>query len=163
LSKIDPVCAVIVRATVVDAESVPDVPVMVTVTGLDVTVAEEAAESMSPWVPVGEFGAIEAMMLLGRPLAESVTLPEKPPTSVTLTLMVALLPWATDTDAGEAERVKPGCVATATATVALPVFVESSVEVAVIVAVPVPAGVKTPALLTTPMFVGLTDHVTVEL
>ena len=50
-----------------------------------------------------------------------------------------------------------------TATVALPDWLESSVEVAVIVAVPAPAGVKTPALLTDPMLTGLTDHVTVEL
>jgi hypothetical protein len=92
---------------------------MVTVTGLDVTVAEEAAESMSPWVPVGEFGAIEAMTLLGRPLAESVTLPEKPPTSVTVMLMVALLPWATVTDAGDAERVKPDVIVYAAVATAL--------------------------------------------
>ncbi len=106
--KIELVCAEIVRVTVVDAERVPDVPAMVTVTGLDVTAAEEAAESMSPRAPVGEFGAREVATPLGRPLVESVTLPEKPPTSVTVTLMVALLPWATDTDAGDAERVKPG-------------------------------------------------------
>jgi hypothetical protein len=31
------------------------------------------------------------------------------------------------------------------------------------VTVPAPAGVKTPALLIVPKFVGLTDHVTVEL
>jgi hypothetical protein len=50
-----------------------------------------------------------------------------------------------------------------TVTVALPDLVVSCVEVAVIVAVPVPTGVKTPALLTAPMLVGLTDQVTVEL
>ena len=50
-----------------------------------------------------------------------------------------------------------------TVTVALPDLVESCVDVAVMVAVPVPAGVKTPALLTVPMLVGLTDHVTDEL
>jgi hypothetical protein len=42
-------------------------------------------------------------------------------------------------------------------------LVESCVDVAVIVAVPAPAGVKTPPLLTVPMLVGLTDHVTAEL
>jgi hypothetical protein len=47
-----------------------------------------------------------------------------------------------------------------TVTVSLPDFVESSVDVAVIVAVPAAVGVKTPALLTAPMLVGLTDHVT---
>ena len=50
-----------------------------------------------------------------------------------------------------------------TATGTDPDFVESSVDVAVIVAVPVPAGVMTPELLTDPMLVGLTDHVTDEL
>jgi hypothetical protein len=47
-----------------------------------------------------------------------------------------------------------------TVTCALPDFVVSSVEVAVIVAVPVPAGVNTPALETVPPAVPLTDHVT---
>jgi hypothetical protein len=44
-----------------------------------------------------------------------------------------------------------------------PDFVVSCVDVAVMVAVPVPAGVRTPAPLTVPMLVGLTDHVTDEL
>jgi hypothetical protein len=52
---------------------------------------------------------------------------------------------------------------TVTVTVALPDLVESCVEVAVMVAVPAQAGVKTPALLTVPILVGLTDHVTVEM
>jgi hypothetical protein len=52
-----------------------------------------------------------------------------------------------------------------TVTVALPDLVESCVDVAVMVAVPVPEAeaVNTPALLTVPMLVGLTDHVTDEL
>ncbi|HEV2487589.1 MAG TPA: hypothetical protein VGT08_18860 [Terracidiphilus sp.] len=50
-----------------------------------------------------------------------------------------------------------------TVTVAEPNLVVSCVDVAVIVAVPVATGVKTPALLTVPIFVGLTDHVTAEL
>ena len=53
--------------------------------------------------------------------------------------------------------------ATLTVTVELPDFVESCVDVAVTVAVPAPVGVNTPALLTVPMLVGLTDHVTEEL
>jgi hypothetical protein len=44
-----------------------------------------------------------------------------------------------------------------------PDFVVSCVEVAVIVAVPVEDGVNTPALLTLPIAVGVTDHATVEL
>jgi hypothetical protein len=54
-------------------------------------------------------------------------------------------------------------VGTATVTVAEPDLVESCVEVAVMVAVPAPAGVKMPALLTSPMLAGVTDQVTVEL
>ena len=49
--------------------------------------------------------------------------------------------------------------------VLIPILATSTVAVvvAVIVAVPVPAGVMTPELLTDPMLVGLTDHVTDEL
>jgi hypothetical protein len=52
---------------------------------------------------------------------------------------------------------------TETLTVPLPDLEVSCVDVAVIVAVPAPVGVKTPAALTVPMLVGLTDHVTAEL
>ena len=62
--------------------------------------------------------------------------------------------------ATETEVIVAGAV---TVTVALPDLVESCVDVAVMVAVPVPAGVRTPELLTVPMLVGLTDHVTDEL
>jgi len=51
----------------------------------------------------------------------------------------------------------------ATVTVASPDLVESCVDVAVMVAVPVLEAVNTPALLTVPVLVGLTDHVTDEL
>jgi hypothetical protein len=47
-----------------------------------------------------------------------------------------------------------------TVTCALPDFVVSSVEVAVMVAVPVVAGVNSPVLEIDPMVDGLTDHVT---
>jgi hypothetical protein len=47
-----------------------------------------------------------------------------------------------------------------TVTWALPNFVVSSVEVAVIVAVPVVAGVNSPVVETVPIPDGLTDHVT---
>jgi hypothetical protein len=52
---------------------------------------------------------------------------------------------------------------TVTVTVADPDLVVSCVDVAMIDAVPAAEGVKTPELLTAPMFVGLTDHVTEEL
>ena len=47
-----------------------------------------------------------------------------------------------------------------TARVALPAFVPSCVDVAVIVAVPEEVGLKTPALLTLPMLDGLTVQLT---
>ena len=72
--------------------------------------------------------------------------------------------WVLRIEAGEqvteTEVIVDGVV---TVTAALPDLVESCVDVAVMVAVPVPAGVRTPALLTVPMLVGLTDHVTDEL
>ena len=49
---------------------------------------------------------------------------------------------------------------TVTVTVAEPDFAASCVDVAITVAVPALAGVKTPALLTAPILVGLTDQVT---
>ena len=67
-------------------------------------------------------------------------------------------------DAGEPATETDVIVAGAvTVTVALPDFVASCVDVSVMVAVPVPVELKTPALLTVPMLVGLTDHVTDEL
>jgi hypothetical protein len=53
--------------------------------------------------------------------------------------------------------------AAVTVNVESPDLVESCVDVAVIVAVPAPVGVKTPELLTVPILVGLTDHVTAGL
>ena len=52
---------------------------------------------------------------------------------------------------------------TLTATLKLPDFETSCVDVAVIVAVPAEAGVKTPTLLTLPIVNGLTDQLTVLL
>jgi hypothetical protein len=56
--------------------------------------------------------------------------------------------------------VTPRAVGVVTVIGELPNFVESCVEVAMMVAEPAPAGVKTPAPLTAPIPVGLTDHVT---
>jgi hypothetical protein len=52
---------------------------------------------------------------------------------------------------------------TDTATVVVPNFVESGVDVAMMVAVPTPLGVKTPEPLIAPILVGLTDQMTEEL
>ena len=82
------------------------------------------------------------------------------PCTVAVQLDVCVVRMDVGEQATETEVIVDGAV---TVTVALPDLVESCVDVAVIVAFPVPAGVRTPALLTVPMLVGLTDHVTDEL
>lgn len=49
-----------------------------------------------------------AVTPLGNPLADSVTLLENPPMSVTVIVLVPLLPCAIDKLVGEDESVKPG-------------------------------------------------------
>jgi hypothetical protein len=63
-------------------------------------------------------------------------------------------------DGDKLTTVGTGLLVAATTTVVGPDFVASCCEVAVIVAVPVVAGVKMPALVILPMFVGLTDQLT---
>lgn len=104
--------AVMVNAMLVVALNVPEVPEIVTVTGVEVTVAELLAVRVSTWVPAVEPAAKEAVMPLGRPLAERETAPEEPPISVEVIVVVPLPPWATDTVVGEAERVKPSAAFT---------------------------------------------------
>jgi len=77
--------------------------------------------SVSTWVPGAEPAAKDDVTPLGKPVAASVTLPENPPTSVTVMVLVPFPPCATETDMGEVESVKPG--ATFTVTVTLPVTV----------------------------------------
>ena len=82
------------------------------------------------------------------------------PCTVAMQLDVCVVRMDAGEQTTETEVIVDGAV---TVTVALPDLVESCVDVAVMVAVPVPAGVRTPALLTVPMLVGLTDHVTDKL
>jgi len=79
-----------VSAMVVVADNVPDVPVIVTVE--DPVVAVLLAVKVSTLLPVVGFVPNEAVTPLGRPDAASVTLPVNPPTSVTLIVLVPLLP-----------------------------------------------------------------------
>ena len=79
-----------VRAMVVVADNVPDVPVIVTVE--DPVVAVLLAVRVSTLLPAVGFVPNEAVTPLGRPDAASVTLPVNPPTSVTLIVLVPLLP-----------------------------------------------------------------------
>lgn len=79
-----------VRASVVVAVRLPEVPVMVTVAAPVVAVA--LAVSVRTLVPVVGFVPNVAVTPLGRPDAASVTLPVNPPTSVTVMVLVPLPP-----------------------------------------------------------------------
>lgn len=93
-----------VRARVVDACRLPEVPVMVTVA---VPVAAEAlAVRVNVLVEVVGLGLKFAVTPLGRPDAARVTLPVNPPTSVTVMVLVPLPPWVIVRLLGESERVK---------------------------------------------------------
>jgi hypothetical protein len=96
--------ALTVRASVVVAVRLPEVPVMVTV---DVpVVAVLLAVRVSTLVPVVGFVPNAAVTPLGRPDAASVTLPVNPLTSVTVTVLVPLPPCVIDRLLGESESVK---------------------------------------------------------
>jgi hypothetical protein len=89
-----PAAVLTVSAIVVEAVSVPEVPVMVTV---DVpVVAVLLVVSVSTLVPVVGFVPNAAVTPLGNPDAARVTLPVNPFTSVTVIVSVAPAPCATD-------------------------------------------------------------------
>lgn len=92
--------------TVVVAVKLPEVPVMVTVAVPVVAVL--LAVRVRVLVEVVGFVPNVAVTPLGRPDAASVTLPENPPTSVTVIVLVPLLPWVMVTLLGDAESVKLG-------------------------------------------------------
>ena len=62
----------------------------------------------------------------GRPEADKLTLPVKPPDGVTVTVLLALPPWLTLTLAGEAESVKFGVAAAGGKTQLLAAFENSN-------------------------------------
>ena len=99
---------VIESAMVVDRVNVPEVPVMVTVTGSP-TVAVLLAVSVSMLVPdVVELGLKLAVTPPGRPEAASDTLPVNPPMSLIVMVSVLLLPTATDkVDSAAREKSVP--------------------------------------------------------
>ena len=97
-----------VRAMVVAVVTVPEVPVIVTV---DVPiVAVLLAVSVSTLFPVVGLVPNAAVTPLGRPDAARVALPVNPPTSVTVMVSVAALPWviARVDDAGASVKFPVG-------------------------------------------------------
>lgn len=113
--------AVTVRATVVVAVRLPEVPVMVTVE-VPVVAVEEAV-SVSTLVPLVGFVPNAAVTPVGRPDAASVTLPENPPRSVTeMVLVLPAPPCVMLTLLGEAESVKLGVEDPASALIKLAPF-----------------------------------------
>ena len=95
-----------VSASFVVAVKLPEVPVIVTVA--DPVVAVLLAVSVSTLVPLVGFVANAAVTPLGRPDAARVTLPVNPPTSVTVIVLVPLLPWVIVRLLGESDSVKLG-------------------------------------------------------
>jgi hypothetical protein len=80
-----------VRAMVVDAVRVPEVPVTVTVTGPP-ALAVLLAVSVNTLEPAVGFVAKLAVTPLGKPVADRVTEPVNPYAGVTVMLSVLLLP-----------------------------------------------------------------------
>jgi hypothetical protein len=97
-----------VSETVVVAVRLPEVPVIVTVA--DPVVAVLLAVNVTVLVLVVGFVPNVAVTPLGKPDAARVTLPVNPPTSVTVIVLLPVLPWVTLTLVGEAESVKLGDV-----------------------------------------------------
>lgn len=95
-----------VSEMLVVCESVPEVPVIVTVEVP--VVAVELAVKVTELVEVVGLVPKLAVTPAGNPDAERVTLPVKPPEGVTVTVLEALLPCVTETLLGEAESVKFG-------------------------------------------------------
>lgn len=124
-----------VRLIVVEWLSVPETPVTVTVAVP--TVAVLLAVKVTTLVDVAGLVPKAAVTPVGRPEADNVTLPVKPPVLVTVTVLVPVPPCVTETLAGEAESEKFG--AATVVTVRLMVVVCVSVpDVPVIVTVDVP-------------------------
>lgn len=127
--------AVTVSAMVVDAVTVPEVPVMVMV--LPATAAVLATVNISPLVPVVGLASSAAVTPVGRPVIARVTAPVNPFTGSTLMVSLALAFCAIDIVAAEAQREKLALVVeTVTAMVVVALMVPET-PVTVMVAEPV--------------------------
>jgi len=92
-----------VRETEVVCDNVPDVPVIVT--DAVPVVAVELAVKVTTLLPVVGLVPKLAVTPAGRPEAERVTLPVKPPVGFTVIVLVPLPPCVTVTLVGEADSV----------------------------------------------------------
>jgi hypothetical protein len=101
-----PPAAFTVSDTIAVCVSAPETPVIVTVAVP--VVAVELAVKVTTLVEVVGLVPKLAVTPAGRPEADKLTLPVKPPDGVTLTVLFALLPCVTVALAGEAEREKLG-------------------------------------------------------
>lgn len=99
--------ALTVRAMVVFAVVLPEVPVMVTVTDPP-TVAVLLAVNVSTVEVADEVGLNEAVTPLGRPVTANDGLPVNPSTSVTEIVSVAVLPCVTESVDAEGASVNVG-------------------------------------------------------
>ena len=106
-----------VRETVVEFAKLPEVPR--TRTETVPVVAVLLAVSVNVLVPLVLLGLKDAVTPRGRPEADKLTLPAKPPCGVTVMVEVTLAPRSTLKDLGEAERAKFGGVVTVSETVVL--------------------------------------------
>lgn len=102
------------KVIVVDAVTVPEVPVIVT--GNVPATAVLLAVNVTTLVPVVGLVPNVAFTPVGRPEAASVTLPVKPPVSVTVIASVALAPWTSDRTADDGASVKPDVLPTRVST-----------------------------------------------
>ena len=128
----------IVRLIVVVCVSVPDVPVTVTVAVPVVAVL--LAVNVSTLVEVVGSVPKLAVTPAGRPDAERLTLPVKPPDGVTVTVLLPLVPCVTLRLAGDADSAKSGVAAAFTVRLTVVVCVKlPDVPVMVTVEVPVVA------------------------
>lgn len=93
-----------VRESVAELDRFPDEPVMVTVAAP--VVAVPLAVSVRVLVPVVLAGLNDAMTPLGKPEADKLTLPLKPPCGLTAMLLAPLAPWMMVRLLGDAESVK---------------------------------------------------------
>jgi len=99
---------VTVSETVVVATILPEVPVTVMGYVPGAVDAETVIVNTEVPAPVIEVGLKPTVTPLGCPDAVKEIMPLKPPVTVLVIVEVPWLPGATETDEGEAERLKPG-------------------------------------------------------